>query len=451
MSNSGFGTPPTIPSQFQIYDSYVEDPKWQLRFTEIWAGCLGLALVLSLPTIFRAWRAGRVSPVFLVQEYSRKLDFLTSLLLRSPLGVGLNLGQRPGNGYEKLNYLHRWSGRGIFLGAVIHGCLWIRNHIQYGLPILGPQKETSGVAAFTLLCIIVLSSLKPVRVYFRQVFFYCPDLRFFLRNDMLPYPIRRPWIFPPLGFYGLDLVLRLFRYRVKDAFLTPMKDMTIIHIGDCDDGWEAGQHVRLRVFFEGRVFESHPLTIANAPASISCVASRSIILGARVSGDWTRALSRYASSEQERIATGNSEKADILQVPVHVMIDGPYGGCSLDLGDYEDVLLVAGGRVIVRQERARNERTLRVEFVWIVRSVGYVQWFKSMLLDIAEMAAGSSLDLNITIFLSCLFVTDTRPDVHHLLARMLSPPRNGNAVARLAPMHAKRVGGIALHTEVFSL
>jgi ferric-chelate reductase len=123
-----------------------------------------------------------------------------------------------------------------------------------------------------------------------------------------------------------------------------------------------------------------------------------------------------------------------------------------------------------------------------------------MLLDIAEMAAGSSLDLNITIFLSCLchpetvppipesirVVTDTRPDVHHLLARMLSPTPEvndvddesgemdkhvvgqggvgmcasgpdsltreaANAVARLAPMHAKRVGGIALHTEVFSL
>jgi ferric-chelate reductase len=78
----------------------------------------------------------------------------------------------PGNGYEKFNYIHRWSGRGMFLGAAIHGCLWIRNHIQYDLPILGPQKETSGVAAFTLFCIIVLSSLKPVRIYFRQVFFY---------------------------------------------------------------------------------------------------------------------------------------------------------------------------------------------------------------------------------------------------------------------------------------
>jgi ferric-chelate reductase len=84
----------------------------------------------------------------------------------------LSLLLGPGNGYEKLNYIHRWSGRGMFLCAVIHGSLWIRNHIQYNLPILGPQKETSGVAAFSLISIIVLSSLRPVRLFFRQIFFY---------------------------------------------------------------------------------------------------------------------------------------------------------------------------------------------------------------------------------------------------------------------------------------
>jgi hypothetical protein len=83
--------------------------------------------------------------------------------------------------------------------------------------------------------------------------------------------------------------------------------------------------------------------------------------------------------------------------------------------------------------------------------------------------------------------TSPRPDVHQLLARMLSPPlveddvedesereaaervvcqggvgvcasgpesltrEAANAVARLEPVHGRRVGGIALHTEVFSL
>lgn len=59
----------------------------------------------------------------------------------------------------------------MFLGAVVHGSLWIRNHLQFGLPILGQQKETSGVAALGLLCAIVLSSLRPVRKFFYQIFF----------------------------------------------------------------------------------------------------------------------------------------------------------------------------------------------------------------------------------------------------------------------------------------
>jgi len=84
--------------------------------------------------------------------------------------VSLLMG--PGHGYEKLNFIHRWSGRAMFLGALLHGSLWIRNNLQYNLPILGQQKETSGVAAFGLLCVIVLTSLKPIRHYFYEIFYY---------------------------------------------------------------------------------------------------------------------------------------------------------------------------------------------------------------------------------------------------------------------------------------
>ena len=77
----------------------------------------------------------------------------------------------PGHGYEKLNFLHRMAGRVMFLSAAIHGGLWIRNHIQYGLPILGSQKETLGVASLATLGCIVLLSLRPIRKLFYQAFF----------------------------------------------------------------------------------------------------------------------------------------------------------------------------------------------------------------------------------------------------------------------------------------
>ena len=38
-----------------------------------------------------------------------------------------------------------------------------------------------------------------------------------------------PWIFPPLAFYGFDLLLRMFRYRIKDATLVPVdSNMTLV-------------------------------------------------------------------------------------------------------------------------------------------------------------------------------------------------------------------------------
>ena len=119
-------------------------------------------------------------------------------------------------------------------------------------------------------------------------------------------------------------------------------------------------------------------------------------LAARACGDWTRALNAYAQEEQERLDNykpnkpnnldkmNQLNKMDSTEVPVHVMIDGPYGGCSVDLGEYESVLLVAGGSGAtftvgvlddivarcVKGGRRGGERTRRIEFVWCVRSFG---------------------------------------------------------------------------------
>ena len=107
-------------------------------------------------------------------------------------------------------------------------------------------------------------------------------------------------------------------------------------------------------------------------------------------GDWTRSLNNYAREEQARLLEGRiSEKTsalDILRtpVPVHVMMDGAYGGCSVDIGQYESVLLVAGGSGAtftlgllddivarcVKLGRKGRERTRRIEFAWCIRSFG---------------------------------------------------------------------------------
>ncbi|KAK7676992.1 hypothetical protein QCA50_020021 [Cerrena zonata] len=540
---SDFGTPPEIPTALQQYNSYVEDPKWQRKFSMVWAITVAIAIVLSARHFIRAMYQGRAfTGLFGVSEDNtgksytpinveekvpihskrRIAGFAHSVLALFSWtlpGVELSFGQMiivggylatvlicivmkaelvnnpnragflalaqlpvvflfgtknsvvslllgPGHGYEKLNYIHRWSGRGLFIGAAVHGVLWIRNHLQYGLAILGSQKETSGVAAFGLLCVIVLTSLRPIRRLFYQGFWVVHVLGYVAFFVTICYHTiyASPWIFPPLAFYGLDILLRLFRYRIKDASLTAVdQNMTIINIHDCDAGWQAGQHVRLRVFFSNRIFESHPLTILNAPPSSSCLPNnRSMTLAARACGDWTRALNSYALGEQERLDNNKlNEKLDSIQVPVHVMIDGPYGGSSVDLGEYESVLLIAGGSGAtftigllddivarcVKLGRKNGERTRRIEFAWCIRSFACIEWFSPMLMEIANIVAtSSSLDLHISIYVTCLCdpsavppipnsdVTVFRPSVTTLLQELVSPPESLPSQARLSAL-----------------
>ena len=116
-----------------------------------------------------------------------------------------------------------------------------------------------------------------------------------------------------------------------------------------------------------------------------------ISFGVRVAGDWTRSLNQYSSmvaAQTKALVTekhGIDKDAQYLsEVPVQVMIDGPYGGCSVDLGDYETVLLFAGGSGVTftlgllddivgrctKKGRSNGERTRRIEFAWSVRSHG---------------------------------------------------------------------------------
>lgn len=75
-----------------------------------------------------------------------------------------------GRGYEKLNFLHRWAGRGMFLSATVHGSLWIRSHLKLGVSF-NQDKERHGLSAYAVLGTMLLISLRPVRSRLYQLFF----------------------------------------------------------------------------------------------------------------------------------------------------------------------------------------------------------------------------------------------------------------------------------------
>jgi NAD(P)H-flavin reductase len=89
--------------------------------------------------------------------------------------------------------------------------------------------------------------------------------------------------------------------------------MTRIVVSHLNNGWRAGQHVRVRIIGTGagwRVIESHPLIIASNPG-----AEEGLILMCKVAASWTKRL--YALAD-----TQGGEESDSM---VKIAVEGPYG------------------------------------------------------------------------------------------------------------------------------
>jgi len=118
-----------------------------------------------------------------------------------------------------------------------------------------------------------------------------------------------------------------------------------------------------------------------------------------VIGDWPKALNSFANEDVAEIRALAQEKHtdNFLEVLVQViMMDGPYGGCNVDLREYETAVLIAGGAGItftlglllvdivgrcVRKGTKNGERTRRIEFAWCVCS------FSEFLLNIISFSS----------------------------------------------------------------
>lgn len=379
-----------------------------------------------------------------------QLPFLFLLSAKSS-PIHFVLLSSPHLSYTKLNFLHRWVGRFTLSCALVHGTYWITHHLLRGIPILGAEKETWGLIALGFLLALGLLSVRWIRERSWRLFSWIHFLSFPAFFLGLWYHTRAAsqWIFLSLAIYTFNIAWRVARMRAKDAFLLRVDDtMTLIHIPDCDTGFRGGQHLLVRVLFDLHQWSSvlqvarpHPLSIATAPAGFSCISfgdiraytasfglhrvdgdetddgkdkePAGIVLGAQVAGDWTKALNKFAASH---------EVAPLVPVPVKVVFDGPYGGCTLEPDTYKRVVIISGGsgatfglgvldelvaRVCSPRRIVAGSQTRRVDFAWCVRSRAAVSWFVPILRAISERArsrnessARNPIDLHMTIYVT---------------------------------------------------
>ncbi|KAF8689798.1 Ferric reductase like transmembrane component, partial [Rhizoctonia solani] len=292
-----------------------------------------------------------------------------------------------GRGHDKLNFLHRWVGRGVSLAVAVHAVFWVWKRFRTGKAcrLYTYQADTTGIAATIVLAIMLVLSRSQVRRRCYELFFVSHAVGTVIFVVLIFFHVKwylaGTWILTPTIIYALDLALRSIRFRVKDAKLEAIDDqMTLIHIQNCGSGWRAGQHVHVRLIAPTGVSnESHSFSVVNAPRASkfkNSVFSQSappatpnsatpliqntdtpnteqqglLTLAARVTGTWTRDLNSLAQTgvpsilqpgTAQPLAPAEGTPAADLKSPIRVLVDGPYGAPPKPLG--ERVVMVCGG------------------------------------------------------------------------------------------------------------
>ncbi|KAL8808512.1 MAG: hypothetical protein Q9182_000063 [Xanthomendoza sp. 2 TL-2023] len=350
-----------------------------------------------------------------------------------------------GTSYERLNWLHRWVARILFLNVTIHMGFWFVGWARYDyikVKLTTDPITQRGFAAWCLLLWIVLSSLAPARRWNYEFFVIQHIITFvgFFAAVYLHLPTEvKVWVWLSLGFFLLDRLLRalvillinvsLWNRRARaskvvgswGAFESLNGGTTKITVENPPFHWKAGQHVFLSCHGLAPL-QAHPFTIASIPAD-----KKLIFLVKSKSGS-TKQFLRHAENMQGPPSTSEDVRRRHKRT---VILEGPYGRIR-PLQQFDSVFLIAGSsgatftvplmRDVVSNwmEQAPGRGgasstsafkymgvvTRYIRFLWVIKSRSQYPWFASQLetvkADVQGMKdAGYDVEVEMSIYITC--------------------------------------------------
>ncbi|KAJ6551429.1 hypothetical protein B0H19DRAFT_1211163 [Mycena capillaripes] len=285
------------------------------------------------------------------------------------------LGMMLGNGYEGLNFVHRFAARVLIICCNAHGLGYISQWSQQGI-FKAKLKTFASMHGF--LALVAVNFI----FFFSTAFFRSRFYRIFISTHILGFACLFPalwfhkkqlhaYIYVALAFYAIDHFLRLIKTRMYNAIVRPLPDMgvTRIEVPQLNSGWRAGQHVRLRVLSSALGVtgwaESHPFTIASVSGG-----AEGLVLMVKKSGDWTTKLFDFAK------CPGHAEAG--VGRNVNIVLEGPYGGPGHAMfNSYSAAVFVCGGSGIsfalatiqdlIEKDLRGQSRVKIIELIWTVQ------------------------------------------------------------------------------------
>lgn len=353
------------------------------------------------------------------------------------------IGLLVGSSYERLSWLHRWTARSLFLTVTIHMSYWFRSWARYEYishKVRSDPITQRGLAAWSILLWIVLSSFAPIRRWNYELFLlqHVVTIAGFAAAVYLHIPNElRAWVWVPIGFAIADRVgrflsviyinLPLFHpkhnqigFWVCQATFEPLgSDMTRITLRNPPLEWSPGQHVMLSCHSIAPL-QSHPFTIASIPQD-----GRMEFLVRSKSGGTKRLFSHAKKHCGLPLAKDGINKSYMAAVA----LEGPYGRLR-PLRQFDSVVLIAGGcgatftmpllRDLVLSWQVFSQRkasprifeapmgvaTRSIRFVWIVKSRQQLEWFAAQLILLAQeveqlQSDGIDVGVEMSIYITC--------------------------------------------------
>lgn len=345
------------------------------------------------------------------------------------------VGFLSGVSYERLNWLHRWVARILWLTATFHLMFWFRSWARYEyikVKLSTDHMTQTGFAAWCILTALVATSFAPMRRISYEMFVLVHLILFagFIGAVMLHVDYGKTYVWVCVGLFFFDRVMRfvvtlvanlsIFHRRIpgrgwiwaNKATLTPLPgDITRITIDKPVLRWSPGQHVFLSCHTVAPL-QSHPFSIA----SLESDGKLEFLVQARKGG--TKRFHHFAS---KGLGLPGYGELDGVRKQL-VGVEGPYGTIR-PLRQFDSICFLAGSsgatytvplmRDIVHRWKAGIEGaspivTRKIRFVWVVKSRDRVCWFRDQLekalLDVQNVRradGNSEKELDLSIYVTC--------------------------------------------------
>jgi predicted ferric reductase len=327
------------------------------------------------------------------------------------------IGFLTGTSHERLNWLHRWVARTMFVTATVHGfhfwTMWVRaEFLDYALEIMPLVKY--GLAAWAILLWNVITGIVPIRRLSYEVWVAQHVLTSIIMLWLLHkhIPANARWLlWMSISFLVFDRAMRWIlllwqniRLRPQGTACQGMKHLghrvaarvvgpatTVITIKDVHFEWKAGQHIYLWLPRLGPL-EAHPYTIACAHKLDGTCCCNSIQLVVRAHNGFSKRIHEYATKNSTSDLTG--------------FVSGPYG-VPPQWNIYETLVLIGASTgasfvVPILESVAAAQKsncTRRVDVILVARTAEEIRYYVERAEEAGRMvrAKGVAVSIHIAI------------------------------------------------------